>query len=218
MTGLSSLAPTVSARWKNASTSLTYRTSAGYRWPQFSIHRGQLLGVLHRAVRQRLGPTRVHPGQHLWRFGQQADHVWADFVDRASGVLRAHVEVDTLVGCDGIHSVLRQAFFPHEGPLQWNGMTMWRTVTEGAPFLSDRTMVLAGHVGRRLIVYPISRRHEAAGKARIIPLAPSLCHTRTGNGIMGHTGASWSQRNDATTRTTYSPAGRISFKGEFRVI
>jgi hypothetical protein len=62
--------------------------AAGYRWPQFSIHRGQLLGVLHRAVLARLGPERVHPGHHLARFGQQADHVWADFVDRASGARR----------------------------------------------------------------------------------------------------------------------------------
>jgi 2-polyprenyl-6-methoxyphenol hydroxylase-like FAD-dependent oxidoreductase len=77
--------------------------AAGYRWPQWSIHRGQLLGVLHRAVRARLGPERVHPGHHLARFGQAADHVWAAFVDRASGAPRAHVEADVLVGCDGIH-------------------------------------------------------------------------------------------------------------------
>ena len=50
--------------------------AAGYRWPQFSIHRGQLLGVLHRAVCERLGPERVHPGHHLSRFGQEADRVW----------------------------------------------------------------------------------------------------------------------------------------------
>src|SRR5215470_9860543 len=39
--------------------------AAGYRWPQFSIHRGQLLGLLHRAVAERLGPERVHTGRHL---------------------------------------------------------------------------------------------------------------------------------------------------------
>src|SRR5262245_49902202 len=141
--------------------------AAGYQWPQFSIHRGQLLGVLHCAVCARLGTERVHPGHHLLRFGQKADRVWAEFVDRASGVLRSHVEADVLVGCDGIHSAMRQAFFPHEGPPQWNGMTMWRAVTEGAPFLSGRTMLMAGHFGRRMVVYPISRRHEAPGKALI---------------------------------------------------
>jgi 2-polyprenyl-6-methoxyphenol hydroxylase-like FAD-dependent oxidoreductase len=81
---------------------------AGYRWPQFSIHRGQLLGVLHRAVRERLGPERVHCGRHLSRFGQDGDRVWADFVDRATGEPRLHIDADLLVGCDGIHSVIRQ--------------------------------------------------------------------------------------------------------------
>jgi 2-polyprenyl-6-methoxyphenol hydroxylase-like FAD-dependent oxidoreductase len=141
--------------------------AAGYRWPQFSIHRGQLLGVLHRAVRDRLGPARVHPGHHLARFGQAADGVWAEFVDRASGALCAHVKADVLVGCDGIHSVVRQTLYPNEGPPKWNGITMWRAVTEGKPFLSGRTMVIAGHLPRQLVVYPISRQYEAAGKALI---------------------------------------------------
>jgi hypothetical protein len=34
--------------------------AAGYRWPQFSIHRGQLFGVLHRAVHARLGTVISH--------------------------------------------------------------------------------------------------------------------------------------------------------------
>jgi 5-methylphenazine-1-carboxylate 1-monooxygenase len=123
--------------------------------------------VLHRAVLARVGPARVHPGHHLARFGQAADRVWAEFVDRGSGVLRAHVEADVLVGCDGIHSVVRRALFPNEGPPQWHGTTMRRAVTEGAPFLSGRTMVIAGYFGRRMVAYPISRRHEAAGTAFI---------------------------------------------------
>jgi 5-methylphenazine-1-carboxylate 1-monooxygenase len=141
--------------------------AAGYRWPQFSIHRCQLLGVLRRAVLARLGSERVHPSHHLSRFGQDADRVWAEFVDRASGTPRAHVEADMLIGCDGIHSVIRQALFPNEGLPKWNGMTMWRAVTEGAPFLSGRTMIMAGHFGRRMIVYPISRQHKTADKALI---------------------------------------------------
>jgi 5-methylphenazine-1-carboxylate 1-monooxygenase len=123
--------------------------------------------LLHRAVIERLGPERVHPGHHLSRFGQSAGRVWADFVDRASGEQLAHVEADVLVGCDGIHSVVRQVFFPDEGPPKWNGITMWRAVTEGATFLTGRTMIAAGHSARRIVVYPISRRHEAAGMALI---------------------------------------------------
>src|SRR5262245_51158283 len=35
--------------------------AAGYLWPQFPIHRGQLPGLLHSAVIERLGSERVHP-------------------------------------------------------------------------------------------------------------------------------------------------------------
>jgi hypothetical protein len=31
---------------------------------------------------------------------------------------------------------------------------MWRAVSEGAPFLSGRTMIMAGHSARQLVVYP----------------------------------------------------------------
>ena len=52
--------------------------AAGYRWPQISIHRGELLGILYRAVLSRLGPERVRTGHHLTRFGQTEDQVWAE--------------------------------------------------------------------------------------------------------------------------------------------
>lgn len=141
--------------------------AAGYRWPQFSIHRGELLGLLHRAVLARLGPECVRTGHHLARFGRAGERVWAEFVDRASVTAVGRGEADLLVGCDGIHSVVRRAFYPDEGPPLWNGTTMWRAVTEGALFLSGRTMMMAGHFDRRVVAYPISRRHEEQGRALI---------------------------------------------------
>jgi 5-methylphenazine-1-carboxylate 1-monooxygenase len=71
------------------------------------------------------------------------------------------------VGCDGIHSVVRRSLFPDEGPPRWNGITMWRGLTVGRPFLSGRTMIMAGYFGRRVVVYPISRREEEQGRALI---------------------------------------------------
>jgi len=141
--------------------------AAGYDWPQFSIHRGELLGLLHRAVVGRLGAQRLHLGRHLQRFGEgAAGTVWAEFEDRTTGGV-VRVEGDVLVGCDGVHSVVRGQMFPSEGPPRWNGITMYRGVTEGAPFLSGRTMIMAGHFSRRVVVYPISRRHEREGRALI---------------------------------------------------
>ena len=141
--------------------------AAGYRWPQVSIHRGQLLGLLYRAVLARLGPSRVHTGHHLARFGQQDGAVWGEFADRATGTSVARVESDLLVGCDGIHSVVRRTLYPQEDPPHWNGITMWRGVTVAKPFLSGRTTIMAGHFARRIVVYPISKHHEDQGRALI---------------------------------------------------
>jgi 2-polyprenyl-6-methoxyphenol hydroxylase-like FAD-dependent oxidoreductase len=141
---------------------------AGYRWPQISVSRGDLLGVLYRAVVSRLGAERVHTGHHLARFGQEAGGpVWAEFVDRGSSRTVARVEGDLLVGCDGVHSVVRGALYPDEGPPKWNGITSWRGVTVGEPFLGGRTMILAGHLDRYVVVYPISSRHEREGRSLI---------------------------------------------------
>jgi 2-polyprenyl-6-methoxyphenol hydroxylase-like FAD-dependent oxidoreductase len=143
--------------------------AAGYRWPQVSIHRGQLLGILHRAVAERLGPQHIHTGHHLARFGEShGGGVWADFVDRATGVAVGRAEADLLVGCDGIHSVVRRALYPNEGPPTWSGRIAWRGVTLGPPFLSGRSMVGIGSVDeRRVVVYPIAKSEEARGRALI---------------------------------------------------
>ena len=141
--------------------------AAGYKWPQFSIHRGELLIILYRAVVERLGEDRVHTGHHLARFGsaKEGSRAWAEFVDRATGAAVARIEADALIGCDGVHSVVRQAMYPNEGPPKWNGVTMWRGVTRGKPFLSGRSMIMAGHFARRVVVYPISRLLEERGEA-----------------------------------------------------
>jgi 2-polyprenyl-6-methoxyphenol hydroxylase-like FAD-dependent oxidoreductase len=141
--------------------------AAGYRWPQLSIHRGRLLGVLHRAVVGRLGAQRVHTGHHLAGFERHDRTVRMDFVDRLSGEPRARVEADLLVGCDGIHSTVRRMLVPDEGPPKWNGITMWRGVTEAAPPLSGRTMIMAGTFNRLVVVYPISSRRETRSTASV---------------------------------------------------
>jgi 2-polyprenyl-6-methoxyphenol hydroxylase-like FAD-dependent oxidoreductase len=140
--------------------------AAGYRWPQFSIHRGELLGVLHRAARRRLDPARIHTGHHLTRFGERrGGGIWADFADRTSGITIGRYEADLLVACDGIHSVIRRALYPNEGPPRWNGAILYRGVTIGRPFLAGRTMIQVGHTKRMLVAYPMSKRFEHDGLA-----------------------------------------------------
>ncbi|MCA1645314.1 MAG: flavin-dependent oxidoreductase [Chloroflexi bacterium] len=139
--------------------------AAGYHWPQLSIHRGQLLGVLYRAVCDRLGRARVHTSHHLVRFSQSTSGVSGECIDRRSSASTGHIYADLLVGCDGVHSVVRRALYPDEGPPKWNGITIWRGVTEAAPLLSGRTMITAGYFGRHIVIYPISKQHESQGRA-----------------------------------------------------
>ncbi len=142
--------------------------AAGYRWPQFSIHRGELLGVLHRAVVERLGSRHVHTSCHLARFGQsRAGGVWAEFVDRATDTPAGRAEADLLVGCDGVHSAARHALYPDEGAPRWNGITMYRGLTRAKPFLSGRTLVNVGSDERRVVAYSISKAEEERGRALI---------------------------------------------------
>ncbi|MEM9609651.1 MAG: flavin-dependent oxidoreductase [Actinomycetota bacterium] len=131
--------------------------TAGYRWPQYSIHRGRLLALLHTAVVDRLGADRYRTEQQVVGIeGTAPDGADVEISDRTSG--RSHTEnADLVVAADGVHSTIRAQLFPTEGGPLWNGVTMWRGVTEAEPFLSGATMIMAGTIERRMVVYPITR-------------------------------------------------------------
>jgi 2-polyprenyl-6-methoxyphenol hydroxylase-like FAD-dependent oxidoreductase len=130
-------------------------TTAGYTFPQFSIHRGRLQGLLLRAVRERLGPHAVRTGHRLTDFDQDTDAVHAQFID-PHGTVLPPVRGDVLVGADGIHSTVRARLFPDEGPPRWNGVTMWRGATDWPQYGTGRTMIIAGGAPAKLVVYPIA--------------------------------------------------------------
>ena len=138
---------------------------AGYDWPQFSIHRGELQMILYRAVLARLGPDAIRAGHHLAGFEQTGDGVRAHFIDRRSGQARGDAEGAVLIGCDGIHSAVRAFFVPGEGPPKWNGAILWRGVTESTPYLDGCAMIMAGHERQKFVCYPISRRALEDGRA-----------------------------------------------------
>jgi 5-methylphenazine-1-carboxylate 1-monooxygenase len=123
---------------------------AGFAFPQFSVHRGRLQGVLYRAVCERLGEDAVRTGQRLVGFDQDAEGVTARF---AGG---RETRADVLVGADGIHSTVRRILFPDEGPPRWNGVMMWRGATDWPEFGTGRTMVIAGGIAAKFAVYPIA--------------------------------------------------------------
>ena len=128
---------------------------AGYDVPQFSIHRGRLQGVIYQAVRARLGESRIHLGCRLGSFTQDDGGVTAYFFDR-NGSHRHTARGDVLIGADGIHSVVRETLFPNEGPPRWNGLMLWRGAIDWPAFLTGRSMVVAGGLAAKLVIYPIA--------------------------------------------------------------
>jgi len=136
-------------------------TDAGYEYPQFSIHRGRLQGVIYNAVRSRLGEKCIHTGHRLGAFTQDDGGVTAYFFDRNASH-RATARGDILIGADGIHSAVREVLYPNEGPARWNGSMLWRGALDWPKFLTGRSMIIAGGMAAKLVIYPIGEGTRSA--------------------------------------------------------
>lgn len=130
-------------------------TEAGFDYPQFSIHRGRLQGVLLAAARARLGEFRIHAGHRLGAFTQDESGVTAHFFDRHGSHCATH-RGDVLIGADGIHSQVRSHLFPAEEPPRFTGTVLWRGALDWPQFLTGRSMVIAGGMMCKLVLYPIA--------------------------------------------------------------
>lgn len=131
-------------------------TDAGFDVPQFSIHRGHLQGVIYQAVRTRVGESKIFTGHRLGSFTQDDAGVTAYFFDR-NGSHRKTTRGDILIGADGIHSKVRDTLYPKEGPARWNGLMLWRGAADWPKFLTGRSMIIAGGMTAKIVVYPIAR-------------------------------------------------------------
>ncbi len=138
-------------------------TAAGYDWPQYSIHRGDLHTVLLNAVRERLGADSVVCGHRCAGVEQDDSGVTARFT-APDGTALPEVRASLAVGCDGIHSVLRKQFYPDEGAPRYSGVNMWRGTAKHKPFLSGASMVRAGWLDQgKMVIYPIRNNIDAEG-------------------------------------------------------
>ena len=127
---------------------------AGFDVPQFSIHRGKLQGVIYQAARARLGEGKIHTGHRLGSFTQDEGGVSAFFFDRSGSHIKT-ARGDVLIGADGIHSFVREALFPKEGPALWNGTMLWRGAVDWPQFMTGRSMIIAGHRDQKIVAYPM---------------------------------------------------------------
>ena len=126
---------------------------AGYDVPQISIHRGKLLGLIYRAVVDRLGKDAIRTGCRVTGLEQTPDGVSAWLVGNDGSRRRA--DGDLLIGADGIHSAVRAILFPDEGPPIWSGIMLWRGATPWPIWRDGRTMAIAGGNAAKFVYYPI---------------------------------------------------------------
>jgi len=141
--------------------------AAGYRWPQYSVHRGELQLMLAAAVRARHGDEAIRTGTAVVGFSQDSSAVHVQVRDRASGGLST-LTGDALIGADGLHSAVRALLHPGEGDPLWNGIRMWRGVVETEPYLTGRSLAVAGsNTASKFVAYPISRAAEERGRSLV---------------------------------------------------
>ncbi|MGH3740786.1 MAG: flavin-dependent oxidoreductase, partial [Micromonosporaceae bacterium] len=132
---------------------------AGYSWPQFSIHRGDLQQVLWTAAAERLGPENLNLGWRCVGVEQDGSGALARFADQPPQ------RGSAVIGCDGIHSAVRRQLHPKEGSPRYSGVNMWRGVTPWQPFLTGASMVRAGWLATgKMVIYPIRDHIDAAGR------------------------------------------------------
>ena len=130
---------------------------AGYTWPQVSIHRGRLQRILLDAVVERLGAESVATGHRLRAVRPEGGGVTTMFDVAGSSAGTREVHADLVIAADGIHSAARSQFYPDEGIPIYSGSMHWRGTTMMEPFLSGRSMFMAGHRAVKFVAYPITR-------------------------------------------------------------
>jgi len=141
---------------------------AGYEWPQFQAHRADILTVLVDAFKARIGEDRLHLGWQCAGFEQDNAGVTAKFVSRTTGEALPPQKGDALIGCDGLHSVIRKQLHPNEGEPVYSGVNMWRGVTRWKPYLTGESYTRAGWLTpAKTVIYPIRNNIDAEGRTLI---------------------------------------------------
>lgn len=136
---------------------------AGYKWPQFSIHRGTLQMILWEEAKRVLGEDKLIANHHLSHFEQDEKEVRAIFTNRETGEIIRQETGDILIGADGINSVVRQQLYPNEGPPVYSENVLYRGTTRMKPFLNGTSMAMIGSMQQKMVVYPIDPTPDENG-------------------------------------------------------
>jgi 5-methylphenazine-1-carboxylate 1-monooxygenase len=140
---------------------------AGYKWSQFSIHRGNFQMLLFDEVVQKIGIENIFTNHHLASFQETNNEVIATFINRETDKIIHQEKGDILIGADGINSVVRQQLYPNEGEPCYSGNILYRGTTMMKPFLSGSSMVMIGSLKQKMVAYPINPNLDENGNQLI---------------------------------------------------
>jgi 2-polyprenyl-6-methoxyphenol hydroxylase-like FAD-dependent oxidoreductase len=152
---------------------------AGYNWPQYAVHRGQLQMLLYEKVLQRLGRGSVRAGMRVTGYRNEIDGT-ATAIVRAADGSTGEFNGALLIGADGLHSAVRAQMHPGQPPINWGGAIMWRGTSQGIPIRSGASFVGLGTHRHRLVFYPISKPDPETGLATINWIAEVTVDNSTG--------------------------------------
>ncbi|MDZ7878644.1 MAG: flavin-dependent oxidoreductase [Saprospiraceae bacterium] len=136
---------------------------AGYKWAQYSVHRGNLQMLLFDEVQRVIGAENIKTNHHLQEFDDVDNGILATFIDRETGKVQCHEHGDILIGADGISSVVRQKLYPTEGGVKYSGNVLYRGTTLMKPFLTGASMAMIGNLKQKMVVYPIENTLNTEG-------------------------------------------------------
>ena len=128
---------------------------AGYKWPQFSIHRGEFQMLLWNEAKEVIGEENLITNAHLTSFEQDEKEVRATFVNKQTNKNLPLETGDILIGADGIHSELRKLLYPNEGGVVYSGNVLYRGTSKMKPYLKGASMAMIGSLRQKMVIYPI---------------------------------------------------------------
>ena len=135
---------------------------AGYKWPQYAVHRGNFHILLYDKVVERLGAQAVKLGSRVNGYRKNPNGSVTAFVEHADG---SHSEANggLLIAADGIHSAVRAQMHPAQPPIHWGGAVMWRGTTWAKPIRTGSSFIGLGTHRHRIVFYPISHPDPRTG-------------------------------------------------------
>ncbi|MGB1011730.1 MAG: FAD-dependent monooxygenase, partial [Thiolinea sp.] len=128
---------------------------AGYKWPQYAAHRGELHMMLYRKVVERLGTDSVMLGTKVLGYTIEDSGVAVQLRGPDGEASTIHGKL--LIGADGIHSAIRAQMHPTQPPIHWGGAIMWRGTVRAKALRTESSFIGLGTHRHRMVIYPISK-------------------------------------------------------------